>query len=93
MANLVCTMAVAHAPGLTGWLEVATPEQQTNLKAGYAELGRLLRESRPDVILGFSNDHLLNLPLDNTPEQFAEWLADQSEQWGRLIREAGVKAE
>ncbi len=30
---------------------------------------------------------------DNTPEQFAGWLAEQSEQWGRLIREAGVKAE
>lgn len=68
MAKLVCNMAVAHAPGLTGWLEVATPEQQASLKAGYAELGRLLRESKPDVILGFSNDHLLNLPLDNTPD-------------------------
>ena len=30
---------------------------------------------------------------DNTPEQFAVWLAEQSEQWGKLIREAGVKAE
>lgn len=28
--------------------------------------------------------------FDNTPEQFAVWL---SEQWGRLIRESGVKAE
>lgn len=32
-------------------------------------------------------------PLDNTPEQFAAWLSDQSEQWGKLIREAGIKAE
>jgi tripartite-type tricarboxylate transporter receptor subunit TctC len=31
--------------------------------------------------------------FDNTPEQFAMWLAEQSDQWGRLIREAGVKAE
>jgi tripartite-type tricarboxylate transporter receptor subunit TctC len=32
-------------------------------------------------------------PLDNTPEQFAAWLADQSVQWGKLIREADIKAE
>lgn len=32
-------------------------------------------------------------PLDNTPEQFALWLADQSLQWGKLIREAHIKAE
>ena len=32
-------------------------------------------------------------PLDNTPEQFAAWLADQSAQWGKLIREADIKAE
>ncbi len=30
---------------------------------------------------------------DNTPEQFAVWLAEQSEQWAKLIKEAGVKAE
>lgn len=31
--------------------------------------------------------------LDNTPEQFAAWLSDQSEQWGKLIRDAGIKAD
>ena len=31
--------------------------------------------------------------FDNTPEQFGVWLAEQSDQWGKLIREAGVKAE
>ena len=31
--------------------------------------------------------------VDNTPEQFSVWLGEQSEQWGRLIKEASVKAE
>lgn len=31
--------------------------------------------------------------LDNTPEQFSVWLAEQSGEWGKVIREAGVKAE
>jgi protocatechuate 4,5-dioxygenase beta chain len=77
MAELVCTMAVAHAPGLTGWLDMAPPDQQKGLKDGYAELGRILRDAKPDVILGFSNDHILNLPFDNTPDfcigTAAEW--------------------
>jgi protocatechuate 4,5-dioxygenase beta chain len=77
MAEIVCTLALAHAPGLTGWLDMAPPDQQERLKAGYAELGRILRASRPDVIVGFANDHLLNLPLDNMPDfcigTAAEW--------------------
>ena len=32
-------------------------------------------------------------PLDNTPEQFAAWIGRQSEQWARVIREAGVKPD
>lgn len=32
-------------------------------------------------------------PHDNTPEQFATWLARQSEQWARVIREAKVKVD
>ncbi len=77
MAEIVCTLALAHAPGLTGWLDMAPEDQQKGLKDGYAEMGRILRAAKPDVILGFSNDHILNLPLDNTPDfcigTAAEW--------------------
>jgi tripartite-type tricarboxylate transporter receptor subunit TctC len=31
--------------------------------------------------------------LDNTPEQFAAWLAEQADQWGKLIRDGGIKPE
>jgi aromatic ring-opening dioxygenase catalytic subunit (LigB family) len=77
MAELVCTMALAHAPGMTGWFEKAEPGQRERLTAGYAELARRLRAAKPDVILGFGNDHLLNLPFDNPPDlcigTAAEW--------------------
>ncbi len=77
MADIVCTLALAHAPGLTGWLDMAPADQQQGLRDGYAEMGQILRAARPDVILGFSNDHILNLPLDNTPDfcigTAAEW--------------------
>lgn len=68
MAEIVATVALSHAPGLTGWLDQATPEVQDSLTDGFNELGRLLRDTRPDVIIGIANDHILNLPVDNTPD-------------------------
>src|SRR5258706_18726 len=54
-----------------------------------AEMRRRLEAAKPDVILAFSNDHLLNWPINNMPELtvgigeeyrgpadwFDEWLA------------------
>lgn len=68
MGQLVATLALSHAPGLTGWLDQAPQDQQQSLKRGFGELGRMLRATRPDVIVGIANDHVLNLPLDNTPD-------------------------
>ncbi|MGE4239371.1 hypothetical protein [Ramlibacter sp.] len=76
MAELVCSFALAHAPGMTGWFHQATESQRANLTAGYAELGRLLHEAKPDVLIGFGNDHLLNLPFDN-PADFCIGTAAQ----------------
>ena len=36
MAEIVATIALSHAPGLTGWPEKATEEEQRILKNGYA---------------------------------------------------------
>ncbi len=65
MGEIVTTIAVSHAPGLTGWLDKATEEEQDSLNSGYDEMGRLLRAAEPDVIIGISNDHVLNLPLSS----------------------------
>lgn len=68
MAEIVSVLALSHAPGLTGWLDQASPQEQKNLLDGYAELGRRFRATRPDVIIGIANDHLLNFRLDNVPD-------------------------
>jgi len=31
--------------------------------------------------------------VGNSPEQFATFWRNESEKWGRVIREAGIKAE
>jgi aromatic ring-opening dioxygenase catalytic subunit (LigB family) len=68
MGEIVAVTALSHAPGLTGWLDRATPAVQHNLIEGYREIGRLLRAAKPDVIVGIANDHLLNFPPDNVPD-------------------------
>jgi protocatechuate 4,5-dioxygenase beta chain len=68
MATIVAAMAMTHAPGLTGWFERAPMQQQLLAKKAMDEMRWRLEAARPDVILGFSNDHLLNWPINNIPE-------------------------
>lgn len=65
MADLVAVIALSHAPGLTGWIDQAEPAERERLVAGYEEMGRRFRETRPDLIIGLANDHCLNIPVDD----------------------------
>jgi aromatic ring-opening dioxygenase catalytic subunit (LigB family) len=68
MARIVAAMALTHSPGLTGWFDRAPEEQQTAARRALDEMRERLHAARPDVILLASNDHLLNWPINNTPE-------------------------
>jgi len=68
MARIVAAMAMTHSPGLTGWFDRAPEDQQIEARRALDEMRERLRAARPDVILLFSNDHLLNWPINNTPE-------------------------
>lgn len=77
MAEFVSIMGMAHAPGVTGWIESCPLEDQQAIQAGYQALGRRMQEARPDVIIGVANDHLLNLPLKDPPH----WRIDCAAEW------------
>jgi aromatic ring-opening dioxygenase catalytic subunit (LigB family) len=68
VATVVAALATTHAPGLTGWFERAPQEHRTEVRRAFAEMRERLGAARPDVIVAFSNDHLLNWPINNTPE-------------------------
>ena len=68
MAKIVAAMAMTHGPGLTGWFDRAPKEYQEMTLRATAEMRRRLDAAKPDVIVAFSNDHLLNWPINNTPE-------------------------
>lgn len=77
MAEIVTVLAVAHAPGATGWLDKAPKHEQDELLAGYARMGASLRQARPDVIVGVANDHLLNFPMESVPD----WCVGTAAHW------------
>jgi aromatic ring-opening dioxygenase catalytic subunit (LigB family) len=76
MAEIVCAMAMTHAPGLTGWFTRAPAEHQALARQALGEMRQRLEAARPDVIVAFSNDHLLNWPINNTPE-YTVGIADE----------------
>jgi protocatechuate 4,5-dioxygenase beta chain len=68
VARVVAAMAMSHSPGLTGWFDRAPEDQRLEARRALGDMRERLRAARPDVILLFSNDHLLNWPINNTPE-------------------------
>jgi aromatic ring-opening dioxygenase catalytic subunit (LigB family) len=68
MATIVAAMAMTHSPGLTGWFTRAPEAYQRLALGATAELRRRLEAARPDVLVMFTNDHLLNWPINNIPE-------------------------
>jgi protocatechuate 4,5-dioxygenase beta chain len=68
MARVVAAMALTHSPGLTGWFDRAPEDQRREARRALGEMRERLQAARPDVIVLFSNDHLLNWPINNTPE-------------------------
>lgn len=77
MAEIVSVIALAHAPGATGWLDKAPPHEQEALLAGYRRMAERLERARPEVIVGIANDHLLNFRLDNIPD----WCVGTAAHW------------
>src|SRR5438046_3122401 len=68
MARIVAAMAMTHSPGLTGWFTRAPEAHQRLALGATAEMRRRLEAARPDVLVMFTNDHLLNWPINNIPE-------------------------
>jgi protocatechuate 4,5-dioxygenase beta chain len=77
MAEIVSVIALAHAPGATGWLDKAPKHEQDELLAGYRRMGAALRAANPDVIVGVANDHLLNFPMESIPD----WCVGTAARW------------
>ncbi len=74
MGQLVGVFAASHAPGLTGWFDDAEPAQRERVLEGFRALRARLEQAAPTTLLMVANDHILNFPVDATPD-FAVALA------------------
>jgi aromatic ring-opening dioxygenase catalytic subunit (LigB family) len=68
MAQIVAAVGTTHTPGLLGWFKNAPEDQQRAALAAFTRLREHLLAAKPDVLIIFANDHLLNWPINNTPE-------------------------
>ncbi len=68
MAEVVAALAMSHTPGLTGWFDSASEDYQQRALQAFTRMRAHLTEARADVLLIFANDHLINWPINNTPE-------------------------
>jgi tripartite-type tricarboxylate transporter receptor subunit TctC len=87
------TMEEAGVPGyeMIGWNGVFVPKgTPAEIVARLnAELAKLLRS--PDVIEQLAR--LGAVPVGDTPEQFGAFVKAESQRWGKIIRDLGIKPE
>lgn len=67
MGEIVAAMATCHAPQLFTYPQDEDPAQLDASIAGMRELGELLDETRPDVILFLGSDHLETFAINCVP--------------------------
>lgn len=76
---IVAAIAMTHTPGLGDRLHAPPPAQMARLDAGFREAREILATARPDLVIGFVNDHFDMYCLDNMPT-FS--VAVAAEHWG-----------
>jgi len=67
MGSLVGVFAASHGPIIARDWDVMPDGHRQKLAAGFDEIGRRLRASRPDVLVVVSPDHWVNFFISNLP--------------------------
>lgn len=65
--SLVFAAVGSHAPGITGRAQRADPKLRKDFHDSYYQLGRELREARPDALVVIAAEHFANFFMDNMP--------------------------
>ena len=67
MAKVVGSFAASHAPNIARAWDSLKDETRDWLTTRYADLGKRVRDLKPDVLVIHSNDHWINFFLENMP--------------------------
>ena len=77
--------------GVNNWYGFFVPAKTPApiIKALNTEINRILK--LPDIIALHNSGGII--PVGSTPEAFAKFIASETDKWGKVIREAGIKVE
>lgn len=67
MADITGIFAASHTPVMLNFPEAIPDADRQSIFAAFQQLGRELRESKPDAVIVISDDHVHNFFLDNFP--------------------------
>ena len=67
MASFAGAFAASHGPLLVREWDAVPQNEKTRLEKAFRELGRRVREAKPDILVVVSPDHWSNFFLDNYP--------------------------
>jgi aromatic ring-opening dioxygenase catalytic subunit (LigB family) len=67
MGQIVAAFATSHAPGITGFPELASEEQRNNIYRAFEQVRRELEAARPDALVCISVEHFTSFFLNNYP--------------------------
>lgn len=89
----VPTVEESGFPGyeLTGWTGLLAPAGTPSDVVQKLSRAAANALKQPDVIAQF--EAVVSEPVGSTPEQFAAFVAQDTAQWAKLIKQAGVKGE
>lgn len=75
MNRVVAGISMSHAPGIIGWPETVEPEILERMFAAIRKIEQYLEQSKPDVVVAFTDDHFENIYRNLAPT-FAIGVAD-----------------
>lgn len=67
MAKLVGVFAASHGPMIAREWDSLAPSMRSHLTAAFDELGRRVKNVKPDVLIVISPDHWVNFFINNLP--------------------------
>jgi len=76
MSEIVFAAGIPHLPAMVGLYDRAPPDVQATVRNRYEALQSEIKAARPDVIIVFANDHLVNSRIRSYPD-FLIGMADQ----------------
>lgn len=67
MSKIVMAASLSHAPGVLGWPDAPSAQQQKSIADAHSAIAEAVERTKPDVFIAFLDDHFENQFRDMSP--------------------------